>query len=364
MSTLELLVELDGLIDEQQMEFVEEDFSSLNKARLFQGNKDLENVFKDQPSLKDHLSYLGGIGFLPNELSQEALEKAVLLKTKEFQGKSNEYAVFKALDAVVIATARTRRYFLEVDGKGTLVCFTNRAGHRNAKGKGEFFGQSCTACPHRKTEENRDGCASQIEILCYFPEIDHAAIFEAKGISYMPAADWLKQVSTLTTQYPKIPEVKAKHPHLKKVNTYFFKTRLSAGPHQKVGSGTAQELMFTKAENPYQWAELINTPATIQKCKQIFAELSPVWEALFHEPDAPPEQLTGGTPPQELKALPGAEKVTIGKDGARTTKPVRTVSNTPSVTEVLLDDVSSEPAAGSLFDSLVGDAGNTPVESF
>lgn len=339
---------LAGLIDTNLLEFTEESQAGINRAKLIQGNSE----FEKDPQLNKTVRYLGGIGLSLEGLDEKILKKSTIV-TNKFKDKSTDYAAFEKLETVILASARTRRFYGDVEGARKLMCGTNRDG-QGAKG---WRGVACVACEYHSKHfqgQEEDGCKGSIEVLVYFPELDHTAILTLNGSSYIPGSDWLNQIGKLSHDFAKRPEIQQVQPGVARVNSYFFKTVLSAGKFQTGEKGPFQSLEYTKASAPYQWSELVNSGEVIGKCKKILEELQDIWKKQYVDhnagavlslpsPDATPA-LTGGT---AIAALPGAvqdigKKVEVLPPEA---KPAPVATGIPQVSTIALDDEPEGPAA-------------------
>lgn len=283
------------LVDQEQIEFIEEDRQPLNKARLQQGNADFAGIAE----VNQTVLYLGGIGLSVEGLREDIISKGTIV-TNSYNGHSADYAVFRELEVVVLAPSRNRRHYMEVEGQMKLACGSNSVG---AHSRG-WSGMLCKACPwHKDNIESHgyskdDACKNKTNQLIYIPSLDHVAILELSGTSYMESVAWLDQLSKLSRTYAQKPEIQAKAPGLKRLNPFFFKTTLTTGPFQQGPKGMFQPLVFTKAVQPFDWDNLLASPEMVKKAKEHWDELKDFWKPMFvdHNPNA-------------VMSLPSAEAV-------------------------------------------------------
>jgi hypothetical protein len=214
---------------------------------------------------------------------------------------SGPYAVFQTLPAVILASARVRRLIVPVDGQDTTVCGTNQDGY----GATGWSGNVCKECPFKQDKT----CKASVALFLYFPSIDHAAIMQAKGWSYMPAANWLEQVTSASVEFAKTPEVRSRAPHLKRVNSYFFTTQIKTcdgwmdGPE----GNKLKTLDFVKYSRPYQWPEILTPAEARQKCVDVLKDSLPLWENRYKEENlANVKFFPGPIHNPAVLALPGA----------------------------------------------------------
>lgn len=296
-----LLGDVGSLVDTSLLELTEETRDKFNRGRLVQGNPE----FEKDATLNKTPRYLGGIALSVDGLPEEILAKSTIVTLE-----SGDWAAFTELDVVVLASARIRRYFGEVDGQSKVLCGTNRDG-QGSKG---WSGKACITCPYHVKNfdgEKRDACKGSIVVLGYVPSLDHTAVFEFHGGSYMDTSEWLTQVAELSKKFAQKPEMQSVHPGLARVNSHFFKTTLSAGAFKANDKGDKfQPLSFSKASAPYDWAAVLNDGATIKKCTEIVKSLEEVWKAQYveHNPsavmslptaDSAPKQLSGDVAPAD-----------------------------------------------------------------
>jgi|GEM_PF-3925593 len=337
------LESLFGFVDESQLAYVqEEQRDSINRARLIQGDASLGL----DPNLKNTVHYLGGIGLSVDNLPEEIKSKCTI---KELE--SGQWAVLPQLDVVVLASSPNRRYYAELDGKKQLFCGSNQDG-ANAVG---WSGVDCKSCQFHKKNfagDKRDACKSYLSALIYIPSLDHTAIFTASGASYMEARAWLDQVSVLSKALAQQPVFQSKNPGMKRVNTWFFKTTLKPSKFFDSDDGKKyQKLDFSKAEQPFDWPKLVNSPDVMQKVKEIWGDIEEHWAQMYvaHNPKA---KLSLPSAPGPAGLLPAVEvkqiesKVTIAApeviqptQTAAPTMPVQAqVVETP-VSTITLDDI-------------------------
>lgn len=297
------------LVDQDQLEFIEEEKPPLNKARLQQGNPD----FADIAEVNQTVLYLGGIGLSIEGLREDIIQKGTVV-TNTYNGKSAQYVVFRELEVVVLAPSRNRRHYMEIDGEVKLACGSNSIG---AHSRG-WSGIVCKTCPWHKDNieeygySKEDACKAKSNELIYIPSLDHVAILELGGTSFLPTTEWLDQLSKLSRAYAQRPEVQAKAPGLKRVNPWFFKTTLTTGPFEQGNKGLFQPLVYTKATQPYDWANLLATPEMVQKAKGYWEELKDTWKAMFvdHNPNASMSLPTA----EVVAALPAQSSAPVAPD--------------------------------------------------
>lgn len=313
MTTDNLFASLAGFVDQSALAFMtEETKEGINRARLIQG--DIQ--FEKDATFNQTVRYTGGIGLSLDGLPEEIQAQGTIIKTE-----NNDWAVFKELEVVILATSRNRRKYGEHDGKkGVLLCGSNNDGF-HATG---WSGTDCKACPfHKKNmqaagksdkEIKDDSCRSNIAALIYIPAFDHTAIFTGNGASYMPTAEWLDQISLLSKALAKKQEFQAANPGLTRTNPFFFKNKLFAGPFQKSKDNNSfNALEFSKAVQPYDWAALINEPEVIKRASEIMTDLTDVWKQMYVDTNTSAvfAQLAGSTQPAALPAQSSAERVTV-----------------------------------------------------
>jgi len=266
------------LVNEDQLGYTEEAHEGINRARLIQGDASLA---KDK-ELNKTVRYTGGIGLSAEGLPSEIVDKG---KTVTLPN-AGDYVVFPSLEVVVLASARTRRLYLEVDGQRKQVCGSNHVG----QGAVGFNGDACAVCPYfpknvdERGGDSEDKCKAHVSALIYIPEFDHAAIFSIGGNSYIEADEWLRQVSTLSKKFAELPEMKASG--LKRVNSYFFKTTLSASEffaNPKDQSQKFNKLVYSAAATPYQWPQLLNSREVIARSAEILKDMQEPWGKLYVE---------------------------------------------------------------------------------
>lgn len=346
-----------GYVNDAQFDFTDEAREGLRRAKVIQGDKTFEN----DNDLKGTVRHLGGIGIKADDLPEAVIQKAKVIHT-EYDGHQAAWATFKELDAVVVMSGRIRRYFGKVDNVSTLICGSNHIG-RGAKGWSQMPCDSCGRNKKNFTEQEKttekESCNATVIALVYFPELDLPVLLESGGSSFMPACHWMDQLGVLSKRFAERPEIQAAAPGVKRVNSYFFKTKLSAGPFRQGDNGTYQELEFSKAVPPYNWDEITADEATVAKCAQIFTEMQEYWEtmykgwssaALLSSPteDALPEfaRLTDLMPegrviqqPVAPVGLPGnVQKITVDIPAVGTSAVVVEPAAAPVTTKVALDD--------------------------
>lgn len=309
-----LFASLAGFVDQSALAFMtEETKEGINRARLIQG--DIQ--FEKDATFNQTVRYTGGIGLSLDGLPEEIQAQGTIIKTE-----NNEWAVFKELEVVILATSRNRRKYGEHEGKkGVLLCGSNNDGF-HAVG---WSGVDCKSCPYSKknmratnkskAEIDADACGSSITALIYIPAFDHTAVLTANGMSYMPAADLLDQTSALCKSLAKKPEFQQANPGLARTNPFFFKTKLFAGPFQKNDDGKIfNTLEFSRAAQPYDWSTLINPAEVIKRASEIMTDLTEVWKQMYVDTNTSAvfAKLAGST--QSAAALPAqssAERVTV-----------------------------------------------------
>jgi hypothetical protein len=286
----DLLTDLLGFIDTDQLAYVEEAREGLNRGRLVQGNPE----FEKNPDLNQTVIYKGGIGLSIEGLAQPIIDRGTIVTISD-----RDFLTFLALDVVVLTSARIRRFYAEVEGNQRLACGTNQDG-QNAKG---WRGMACKACeyyPKNYDGDKQDACKADVAALVYLPELDHVTILSFHGASYMEATAWLDQIGKLSRAFAQRPEVQAATPGLPRVNPWFFKTTLSAGDFEKGNDNNKfQRLRYTKAEQPYDWSKVLNTPATLKRVKEVWADLETLWKQMYVDHNS-----------NAVMALPSAEAVT------------------------------------------------------
>lgn len=290
-----------SMLDQNLLEFTDEASEQINRGRLIQGNPQLA---KDQ-ELNKTVLYLGGIGLSAEGLSEDVIKKGRVMTTGDKNEK--EWIVFPELSIVVLASKRVRRFYAEVEGNRRLACGTNDDG-RDAQG---WRGMPCHSCEYFPKNYNNPAdpnathaCKASVVVLGYIPELDHTAIFEFRGASYMEATHWLTQVSRLSASFAEKPEIQQAAPGLKRVNSYYFRTVLKAGPYENGNDNNVfQRLSYSKADKPFQWGTLVNSSEIIKKCKSILDELKDVWSAIYigHNSNA---IMALAAPPPVAGALP------------------------------------------------------------
>lgn len=339
------LTNLVGLVDTGLLDYTEEAREGINRARLIQGDSTLE---KDK-TFKNTVRYYGGIGLSTNGLKEEVLSKAETVMTLD----SGDYAVFKELEVVVLASARVRRFFTEVDGQTRLACGTNQDG-ANAVG---WRGINCHACefhPKNYQGKKQDACGASVTVLVYFPELDHTAILELRGASYMAATHWLQQVGVLSKAFAQKPEMQAAHPGLARVNGHFFKTKLFAGPHQKGNdNNTFQVLEYTKAAAPYDWDAFLNEASVIVKATNVLNDMQDAWKGMYIDSkEALPMLTTAAAQASQTKALPPGGTVTS----------IPVAAQAPGAPEASAEVLSTQTSIVDLEDDDEDVAGQNPTE--
>lgn len=335
-----VLDNLTDLVDESLLEFNEHEQESTHRGRLIQGNFE----FAKDPQLNKTPRFLGGIGLSVNGLPEIILQESTIVTLE-----SGDYATFTELEVVVLTSARTRRFFVEIENKRKLACGTNQDG-RNAKG---WSGILCSGCQYfpKNVQNPKDDpiCKASVTVLVYIPSLDHTTLLELRGASYMAATKWLGQVATLSKKYAERPEVQAKHPGLARVNSYFFKTTLAASEFRKSDDNNHfQELKFSEAGAPYQWDHLMNSTEVIQKARNVLNEMQGYWKQNFIEHNST-ALLALPSPATEPAALPPAGTVVDVPAGSAlpvaqqpVTQPQPQARQAPQVSTIQLDDV---PAA-------------------
>lgn len=278
----DILNDLLSFVDTDQLAYVEPPSEGLNKARLIQG----DSSFEKDPALNQTVRYLGGIGLSMDGLNEDVVNQGTIVTVKS-DNSSRDFIAFRSLEVVVLASSRIRRFYAEIDGNQRLACGTNQDG-ANARGWNGLACKSCEYFPKNYQGDKRDGCRATVAALCYIPELNHTAIFEFHGGSYMQATAWLDQVGKLARAFAQKPEVQVKSPGLARVNPWFFRTTLSAGPFEKGEKDLFQRLAYTKAEPPYQWDTLMNSPGVLAQVKAVWTELEPLWKQIYvdHNPNA------------------------------------------------------------------------------
>lgn len=307
------LAELAALVDESLLGHTEETHQGMNRAKLIQGDASLE---KD-PEFNQTIRYTGGIGFSVGGLPQEILEKSKII-TLSVDKNSSDWAVFKSTKAVVLAASRNRRLYLKnEEGARQLACGSNHIG-RGAQG---WNGDTCVNCPFypkNVPDAQADRCKASIDVLTYFPELDHSAIFTAKGTSYMAGDEWLKQISVLSKKIAETPDYKKLG--IQRVNSFFFVTTLSAsGFHVSDKGEKFNQLEFSKANPPYKWDELLASSEHIKKAKEILASMEQNWAEMYQvnrpallAPSQAPA-MPAGVSKMTVAALPAAPHEEPGK---------------------------------------------------
>ncbi len=294
-----------GFVDADQLSYTEEAREGLNRGRLIQGNPE----FEKDAALNQTVRYLGGIGLSTEGLSEEVIKKGTIVTINE-----KDYVTFTSLEVVVLASSRIRRFYAEIDGNQRLACGTNQDG-QNAKG---WSGLSCKICQYFTKNfvaaggKKDDSCRANVAALVYIPALDHVAILSFHGASYMEATAWLDQIAKLSRAFAQKPEVQAKNPGLARVNSWFFRTTLSAGSFEKGDDNNQfQRLSYTKAEQPFNWESLMNTPGTLKRVKEVWADLESLWKQVYvdHNPNA-------------VMALPSAEAVAALPANSSATQPI------------------------------------------
>lgn len=328
-------------IDSEQLVYTEEASEKLNRGRLVQGN----SQYAKDATLNQTVRYLGGIGLSAEGLSEEIVRQGTIVTINE-----RDFVTFQELEVVVLASSRIRRFYAEIDGNQRLACGTNQDG-QSAKG---WSGVSCKTCQYFPKNfianggDKNDACRADVAALVYVPSLDHVAILSFHGASYMEATAWLDQVAKLSRAFAQKPEVQAKNPGLQRVNSFFFRTTLSAGQFEKGNDNNMfQRLAFNKAEQPYQWENLLNTSQTLKRVKEVWQELEPVWKQLYvdHNPNAV-MSLASADAVAALPANSSAAQPVAAITGTVTVpEPAATPSPAPQVTisAITLDDVD-EPA--------------------
>lgn len=294
-----------SFVDTGLLDLTEESQAGINRARLMQGDPSLE---KDK-DFNQTVKYLGGIGLSVEGLPEFALQKAEKIITL----KNGDWATFRELDVVILATARIRRLTVDIENQNRLACGTNQDG-AGAKGWNGIACNQCQYFPKNWTaagNDKNDACQASVVFLGYIPALEHTAVFTFRKSSYMEATHLLDQIGKLSKDFARRPEIQAKMPGLPRVNTYYFHTTLSASEYQPGSDGNPyQTLKFTKATVPYNWGELLNTPQVIARAKDILGEMTDAWSKLYvgHNPNAVFALPTPDTP---VAALTTSERVTV-----------------------------------------------------
>ena len=269
----------EGLVDQSafDLETVEEE--RLPRILLVQGNK----TFGDIPELAGTVKHTGGVGFFFDESLPASISghpDATVVTTEN----DNKLVAFKSLDVAVLSSAKIRRFYLydPEQEKGSLACGTNEV-HKYSKG---FTGQDCVNCPFKgqlfdksQYHENQRACSSQVVFMVYVPKFNVVAMASFGGNKWMPASDFLKQVSTLSKAVAKEPVFQSQG--LKRVNNYFIKGTLVASDFKKGGESWFNELDFIKAEPPYSWGQLLWTPDVVKTCKEKLEEHRDFWQSEY-----------------------------------------------------------------------------------
>jgi hypothetical protein len=306
--TLTADLNLFDLIDEESLVLTEEAPDKLKRAKFVQG------VDVPQKNQQLTVKHTGGIGFDLRITPESVIKMAdEVYTTLGFDGNQGvDYAVFSEIETVILAISFNRRFY-QKNEKGELKLFCGTNDRRGAIGWGT--GLPCETCPNNKkniTGDKKGSCSSQISILCYFPKLDYTAILEIGGMSYLSASELGNYISKLSTEYAKLPELRAKNPNLKKVNSFFFKTFLKAGPPTPVEGGKpVAKLEFKQLTPPYNWSEVLNTRETVLRCSQITKEMLEVWNQQYidwnpnlgvpNRPEHSSTQLSGTSQPKQIE---------------------------------------------------------------
>lgn len=353
---------LAGFVNENALGAMLEDLgASINRARLIQGDSSL----KSDANLNQTPYYLGGIGLSVENLPEDVMSKASIFKELEHAGN---FAVFPELEVVVLAQARIKRLYAEINGENKLACGTNQDG-MNGKG---WSGQVCKTCPYHKKnmeaagKDKKDGCTSYVVALIYIPSLNHAAILSVSGKSYMPANDWMQQLKVLSRGLAQHPEFK--HLNLPRVNPYFFKTVLKPSGFQPNDDGKmSQVLDFSRAEAPYQWENLVNSAEVIKKASDIWTEIEEAWQSMYtgHNPNAAMSLPTAEAAVQlgttETKQIT-TNKVTIPDEPAAPVQQAETALTQP-VQQAAAPAVNAEVVADLPVSTIkLDDADDEPVQ--
>ena len=301
----DLLTQLMGFVDTQQLEYTQETHEGINKSRLIQGDSKFANL----PDYKDTVFAKGGIGLLIDTLDESIISKGQIIKVEGF-GTESQYVTFPSLEMVVLASSHYRRFYADVNGERQLACGTNRDG----VGATGWTGEVCKTCPYLQKNWvangnlKDDACKGNIAALVYFPELDHFSLFTGSPASYMEISDWLNQVSKLSKAFAQRPELKAINPNLSRVNTFFFKTRIQPGPIEQGEKGTFQRLQYQQFSPPYAWDQtMLCSTETLGKIKEAWPELETVWKSQYVDPNMNATLVIAakknGTLPGQMNAL-------------------------------------------------------------
>lgn len=316
-----------GAIDIDLLTFTEEVREGVNRARLIQGDAS----FQKDPQLNQTFRYLGGIGFSADGLSEDIVKKA-----QEAGGgiwtsdKGKDFVTFPSIEVVVLASARIRRYYAELeDGQERLICGTNQDG-QHAKGWSGVLCNTCKFFPKNFEGKKQDACGASIPVLIYVPSLDHTAVLELRGASYMETTHWLWQISKLSKEFAKRPEIQKAFPGLERVNSYMFRTTLKAGEFRTGNDNNSYQcLEFTKASSPYDWAAVLNSADVTKRAKEILAQMEESWKLMYvgHNPNA-------------VKSLPSPESPVSWQLPGETTAPVAR----KAVAQIATVDTPTPPA--------------------
>ncbi len=299
---MDMFTELLGFVDKEQLAYVDEPREGLNRGRLIQGDKS----FEKDPLLNQTVRYGGGIGLSVEGLKEEIIKQGTIVTLNE-----KDFVTFPSLEVVVLTNSRIRRNYQDIDGSSRLVCGTNQDG-AHAKGWRGLACKQCEFWPKNYVAnggKKQDACRAEIPVLVYIPAFDHVAILSFHGASYMEVTAWQEQLGKLARAFAQRTEVQAGSPGLARVNPWFFRTTISAGPFEKgEDNNFFQRLVYTKAEQPYQWEKVLNTPATLKRVKELWADLETMWKQLYvdHNPNAVLSLPTADASPAALPAQSGA----------------------------------------------------------
>jgi hypothetical protein len=318
-----------GFVDADQLSYTEEAREGLNRGRLIQGNPE----FAKDPALNQTVRYLGGIGLSTEGLSEDVIKQGTIVTIND-----KDYVAFQSLEVVVLASSRIRRFYAEIEGNQRLACGTNQDG-QNAKGWSGIACKSCQYFPKNFVSnggDKADACRADVAALVYIPSLDHVAILSFHGASYMEATAWLDQVAKLSRAFAQKPEVQAKNPGLARVNSWFFRTTLSAGAFEKGNDNNQfQRLSYTKAEQPFNWESLMNTPATLKRVKEVWADLESLWKQVYVDHNA-----------NAVMALPSADAVAALPANSSAAQPVAGVISQVTVPAAPAEQTPASPAPG------------------